>query len=270
MPELPEVETTLRGIAPHITAQPIKDIIIRNHQLRWPIPSSLPKVLSSHQFVDIRRRAKYLLFYADHGTMILHLGMSGHLRLIEPKQRAGKHDHVDIVFANTTLRYNDPRRFGSIHWTTQSTEEHKLLKHLGPEPLSSCFSGEHLYQESRNKHVNIKSFIMNSKVVVGVGNIYASESLFYSGIHPKRPANKISLARYCELAHHIKHVLSRAITAGGTTLKDFSSADGKPGYFTQSLKVYGRDNESCEHCGKPIRKITQNQRSTFYCPKCQT
>ena len=270
MPELPEVETTCRGITPHIDGQCVSDVIVRHHQLRWPVPRGLKKKLLDHKIQSVSRRAKYLLLDFDHGTLILHLGMSGSLRIIKTNTPAEKHDHLDIVFNNgNTLRLTDPRRFGAVLWTKDNPEQHELLAHLGPEPLSDAFSSELLYQLSRSRGTSIKQFIMDGKVVVGVGNIYASESLYLAGIHPKRRAGRISLMRYAGLVEAVREVLKGAIAAGGTTLRDFVDSDGKPGYVAQKLRVYGRQNEACERCGEPIRNRVIGQRSTYYCPCCQ-
>ncbi len=270
MPELPEVETTRRGIAPHIKGEKVCDVIVRHHQLRWPIPRGLKKKLTGHKINSVKRRAKYLLLGFEHGTLILHLGMSGSLRIIKAATAAEKHDHMDIVLNNgKALRLTDPRRFGAVLWTKDAPGEHELLNHLGPEPLSDDFTSELLYQLSRKRKSSIKQFIMDGKVVVGVGNIYASESLFLAGISPKRIANKVSKARYERLTSAIKQVLAAAIEQGGTTLRDFVGGDGKPGYFAQQLNVYGRAGEPCRVCGKEIKQVVQGQRSTFYCPHCQ-
>ena len=270
MPELPEVETSLRGIEPFITNKKVKKVIIRNANLRWPIPVKIKKDLANQNITKVSRRAKYLLFETQAGTVILHLGMSGHLRIIDKDSPVKKHDHVDLVFEHCVLRYHDPRRFGSIHWTQEPHEQHRLIQPLGPEPLGGTFNGRHLQSMAENRRVNIKAFIMNSRIVVGVGNIYACESLFKAGIHPEKAVNCISLKDFVSLAKEIKRVLKKAITAGGTTLKDFTNANGKPGYFTQSLNVYAREGKPCPKCHTNIKKIIQNQRSTFYCPKCQT
>ena len=270
MPELPEVETTCRGIAPHIEQQIFKKIIIRQPKLRYPIPSDLIMTLPGQSVHSVTRRSKYLLIHTDAGHLIIHLGMSGRLHALTNPPNAAKHDHVDILFKNDVcLRYHDPRRFGMILWTAEEPQQHKLLRSLGPEPLSNEFNGNYLYQQSRGRSRPIKQFIMDGHVVVGVGNIYASESLFQAGIAPKRAAQKISKHRYERLADEIKQVLSDAITAGGTTLKDFSAADGKPGYFQQQLNVYGRNGQTCPNCQSSIKKIILGQRSTFYCPSCQ-
>lgn len=270
MPELPEVETTRQGILPYCKQQIVTDVVIRNRRLRWPISSSLRKQLSGQLINDVQRRAKYLLFITDSGTLILHLGMSGSLRISNSKEEVQKHDHVDILLSNKKiLRFNDPRRFGSLHWTRQPTEKHKLLCSLGPEPLEDLFTAQYLYEKSRKRKVAVKNFIMNSHVVVGVGNIYASESLYIAGIHPKRMASKISSKRYELLVVAIREVLSAAIDAGGSTLNDFIKPDGQPGYFQHHFRVYGKTGTTCEQCGREILQDTLGQRSTFYCGSCQ-
>ncbi|MDH5394440.1 MAG: bifunctional DNA-formamidopyrimidine glycosylase/DNA-(apurinic or apyrimidinic site) lyase [Gammaproteobacteria bacterium] len=270
MPELPEVETTLRGITPHIRGELITDVIIRNKNLRWPVPAAIKKQLPGQRLNSLQRRGKYLLLFTDSGTAILHLGMSGSLRINSLGIVAEKHDHVDIVFKNgKVLRFRDPRRFGCLLWTTKPVAQHKLISVMGPEPLSADFTGEYLYARSRSRRSHVKSVIMDSKVVTGVGNIYASEALFAAGILPTRQAGRISLARYQRLADCIKQVLSSAIAQGGTTLKDFTREDGQPGYFKQSLKVYDRAGMSCTVCMQPIKQKSLNQRSTYYCGQCQ-
>lgn len=271
MPELPEVETTKRGIAPHITGANIVNIIIRQPQLRWPIPAEIMTDCYQKEILSVRRRAKYLLLELHHGTLIIHLGMSGRLSVIDEKVPAAKHDHVDFCFDNgLSLRFTDPRRFGCILWTKENVHEQKLLHHLGPEPLTDGFTAEYLHSVARSRAVAVKEFIMNAQIVVGVGNIYASEALFLAGIYPKRRASRISLQRYEKLVEAIKVVLSKAIEQGGTTLKDFRDSDGKPGYFEQSLNVYGREAEACTHCGGHIKMLRLGGRSTFYCGQCQT
>lgn len=270
MPELPEVETTCRGIAPHITGQPITRVIVRNRELRWPITPKLEQAITGQVIRSVSRRAKYLLLGTDSGTLILHLGMSGRLRVVNAVLPAEKHDHVDLVFRHfKTLRFTDPRRFGSLHWTTRDPLQHRLLRDLGVEPLGEDLSGEYLYEQSRGRKVAIKHFIMDSHIVVGIGNIYASEALFMAGINPKRAAGRIGLEKYRLLSEVIKEVLTDSITAGGTTLRDFVNGDGKPGYFQQQLNVYDRTGDPCISCQVPIREIRQGQRSTFYCAKCQ-
>lgn len=270
MPELPEVETTRRGIAPYIEKQIVDAIIIRQKQLRWPIPDEINPQLSGQSIDAIKRRGKYILLQTANGTAILHLGMSGSLRIVEPGLPPAKHDHVDICFSNNkVLRFTDPRRFGSLLWTQSDPYQHKLLSKLGPEPLTDDFTTNHLLLRSRGRSIAVKSFIMDSHIVVGVGNIYACESLFRAGIHPERAAGKISKARFDKLVVAIKAVLSEAIIQGGTTLKDFQQSDGKPGYFKQALAVYGRAEEPCLECGNAITVKTINGRSTFYCARCQ-
>ncbi|MFI3187534.1 MAG: bifunctional DNA-formamidopyrimidine glycosylase/DNA-(apurinic or apyrimidinic site) lyase [Methylococcaceae bacterium] len=270
MPELPEVETTCKGIAPHIVGLTIKQLIVRQAKLRWPVPEALAQTLSGLCIQSVTRRAKYLLLATNNGTVLVHLGMSGSLRILSTDQAAGKHDHIDFVFdGGLVLRYNDPRRFGAVLWTTETVAEHQLLKDLGPEPLLSDFTGELLYARSRNRKITVKSFIMDSHVVVGVGNIYANEALFMAGIQPTRQAGKVSLARYQKLAECIRVVLRHAIEQGGTTLRDFVNEAGKPGYFQQQLKVYGRGHLPCVSCNQPLTEIRIANRSTVFCSACQ-
>ena len=272
MPELPEVETTRKGIQPYLEKAVITDVIIRNFSLRWPIPTDLAKILNQQTIHTVKRRAKYLLIQCDTGTLMIHLGMSGSLRILDKIERGNpaKHNHVDITLDNGhLLRYTDPRRFGAILWTDQTIKEHKLIAHLGPEPLLKDFHTDYLYQQALTKRCSVKTFIMTGQVVVGVGNIYANESLFLSGIHPKTIAQNLTKAQCEKLTEQIKLVLSKAIKAGGTTLKDFTKSDGKPGYFAQQLNVYGRKNEPCRHCGNNIEHYKETQRATYYCPKCQ-
>ncbi|MDW3096053.1 MAG: bifunctional DNA-formamidopyrimidine glycosylase/DNA-(apurinic or apyrimidinic site) lyase [Gammaproteobacteria bacterium] len=269
MPELPEVETTRRGIEPHINGQKVLSVITRTKKLRWPIPSQLNKNLSQKVITSVNRRGKYLLLKTESGTLIIHLGMSGSLRVTETTASAQKHDHVDVVFKKNILRLHDPRRFGAVLWTNNNPLSHKLLVSLGPEPLDEDFTAKHIYEASRNRRISVKEFIMNSHVVVGVGNIYATEALFTSKIHPLRAAGKISFARYELLVTAIKVILSEAIQRGGTTLRDFTREDGKPGYFQQELKVYGRTKKPCVVCARPLRSTKQGQRTTTYCSQCQ-
>lgn len=270
MPELPEVETTCRGIRPHIQAKKIQSTVIRNSQLRWPVTDHLDNILTGQTIIDVSRRGKYLLLKTHKGTLLIHLGMSGSLRFLSAVQPPKKHDHVDLIFTdNTVLRFNDPRRFGAILWSDQPIAEHVLLKHLGPEPLQDDFTGEYLYVIARDRKTPVKSFIMDSHNVVGVGNIYANEALFMAGIRPMRSAGKISLKRYETLAANIRQVLNQAITQGGTTLRDFVNESGKPGYFKQQLKVYGRRNQPCTKCLQPLIEIRLSNRSTVFCNSCQ-
>jgi len=269
MPELPEVETTCRGIAQYITQQTITQVIVRQPRLRWPVAETLPEILIGQTVLSVQRRAKYLLMTTQNGTLLVHLGMSGSLRVVTDNQLASKHDHIDIVFADSVLRFNDPRRFGAVLWTSEPIEEHTLLRNLGPEPLLDNFDGTYLYTLSRNRKVPVKLFIMDSHNVVGVGNIYANEALFMAGIDPKRHAGRIALARYERLAECIRTVLTDAITQGGTTLRDFVNSDGKPGYFQQQLRVYGRSGLPCRNCEASLSQVRLANRSTVFCRFCQ-
>ena len=270
MPELPEVETTRRGIAPHIEGRKVKRLVVRQPSLRWPVPDELPSLLKGRRLNGVSRRSKYLLLHFDHGTAILHLGMSGSLRIIDADEPPMAHDHVDILFdSGRALRFTDPRRFGCLLWQPAGEGEHSLLASLGPEPLSDQFDGELLFQRSRGRKVAVKQFLMDAKVVVGVGNIYANEALFAAGIRPDRAAGAISKARYLRLGEEVRKVLARAIEQGGTTLRDFVGGDGKPGYFQQQLSVYGRGGEPCRVCKTPLTEIRLGQRSTVFCRRCQ-
>lgn len=270
MPELPEVETSRRGIEPHIVDATVSRVVIRERSLRWPVAKDIDRKLPGQTVTSVTRRAKYLLINTQRGSAILHLGMSGSVCIVERDTPASVHDHVDIEFTSgLTLRYRDPRRFGSLHWSKDPLS-HPLLKKLGPEPLSDEFCGDYLWQKSRGRKVSVKQFIMNAHILVGVGNIYASESLFLAGINPRRAAGRIAAHRYDALTNAIKEVLTRAITAGGTTLRDFYGGDGEAGYFQQQLQAYGREDEPCRCCGTPITAIVQGQRATYYCKNCQT
>lgn len=269
MPELPEVETTRRGIMPHIIGQKIKQVIVRERRLRWAIPDELDIVVSEQSIKKVNRWAKYLLLELETGSIIIHLGMSGNLRVVDSSSLPKKHDHVDIVLENgLCLRYHDTRRFGSILWSNDPYN-HPLLSKLGPEPLADTFNGKHLYDISRNRSLAVKLFIMDNTAVVGVGNIYANEALFAAGIDPNKAANTVSKARYEKLASCIKEILARAIEAGGTTLKDFVGGDGRPGYFQQTLNVYGRGNLPCNSCGRLLKETKLGQRTTVWCSHCQ-
>ena len=269
MPELPEVETSRRGIAPWLEQQRIDAVVVRDRRLRWPVPKDIESSLTGQTIRSLRRRAKYLLFDVDNGTAIMHLGMSGSVRIINSDEPAGKHDHIDVLFGNgKALRFRDPRRFGSFLWS-DDVSTHPLLRELGPEPLEENFDGSYLWEKARGRQVTIKQFIMNAKIVVGVGNIYASEALFLARINPRRKAGRIAKARMITLADSIKAVLQRAIDAGGTTLRDFHGGDGEPGYFQQQLEVYGRAGKACRSCGDDISVVVLGQRSTFYCKRCQ-
>ena len=270
MPELPEVETSRRGIAPHLTGRRILRLQVRERRLRWPIPLETDARVAGQMILGLRRRAKYLLLDLDNGVLMIHLGMSGSLRVLPQERPPSLHDHVDLMLDNgQCLRLRDPRRFGMLQWTPAPAEDHPLLAHLGPEPLSAAFSGEHLHRHARGRRAPVKTFIMDSRIVVGVGNIYASESLHLAGIHPHRPAGRIAAARYERLAAAICSVLQAAIAQGGTSLRDFVQEDGAPGYFKQSLCVYARAGLPCPSCGEPVRQQRIGQRSSFYCPRCQ-
>jgi formamidopyrimidine-DNA glycosylase len=270
MPELPEVETSRRGIEPYVVDRTIAAVTIRERRLRWPVSLDIDEHLPGATITSVDRRAKYLLINTTGGTVILHLGMSGSVFIVDRDTPAGVHDHVDIELdSGHALRLRDPRRFGSLHWS-DDVGNHWLLKDLGPEPLGDQFNGRYLRERSRGRRVTVKQFIMNANIVVGVGNIYASESLFMAGIHPKRAAGRVSLRRYEALAEAIQDVLQKSIRAGGTTLRDFYGGDGEAGYFAQELQVYGREDEPCIACKWPITAIVQGQRATYYCKNCQT
>jgi len=267
MPELPEVETTLRGIEPFVDAQRVTQLVVKQPALRWPVTDNIEAVVKGQYIRAVTRRAKYLILQLDHGSLLIHLGMSGSLRIVNDSQSWRKHDHIHMQLSNGHgLRYHDPRRFGCWLW---AEHEHPQLKALGPEPLSSQFNGDWLYQRSRGRKLAVKPFIMTNAVVVGVGNIYASEALFRSGIRPDRAAARISRASYQRLAQHIKEVLTAAIDLGGTTLRDFVNTAGQPGYFQQTLDVYGRGGQCCNHCQGVLREIRLGQRSSVFCPSCQ-
>lgn len=270
MPELPEVETTRRGIEPHILGQPIARVIVRERRLRWPVPPRLPALLQGKTVHAVQRRAKYLLLDMGEGTVMVHLGMSGSLRIVPADEPPRKHDHVDFCFPDgRALRFHDPRKFGSIHWLTGDRGQHPLLRDLGPEPLSDDFNAALLFALSRKRKAPVKTFIMDGHTVVGVGNIYANEALYRAGIRPTRAAGSVSLARYDRLVVAIKEVLAEAIRVGGTTLRDFIGGNGEPGYFKQSLAVYGRGGLPCVGCGGVLKEVRLGQRATVYCGKCQ-
>jgi len=271
MPELPEVETTLRGISPHLIGRKVVAVHVRQPRLRWPIPDQLAQILTGQTFNAVKRRAKYLILHTDAGCLMIHLGMSGSLRIVNSDMPPDKHDHMDVCLEDElTLRYRDPRRFGSVHWLNPGQDSHPLLANLGPEPFSDYFDGEYLYRVTRKRRVAVKQLIMNSQVVVGVGNIYANEALFRAGIRPDRAAGRISRQRYESLATCIKEVLRDAVKQGGTTLRDFIGGNGQPGYFRQSLRVYGRGNQTCTKCLRTLKEIRLGQRSTVFCIRCQT
>jgi len=269
MPELPEVETIRHGIEPHLLGRTITDVAVREPRLRWPVPAGLSEALTGQPVEAVARRAKYLLLITPAGTVILHLGMSGSLRVVAADTPPQAHDHVDLCLNDgRALRLRDPRRFGSLHWTREDPGQHQLLRELGPEPLDDALTGDDLYRRSRGRRASVKAFLMDSRIVVGIGNIYASEALFEAGIHPGRAAGRIGPQRYRRLVTAIQTVLGRAIEAGGTTLRDFTRADGRPGFFRQALRVYGRAGQPCA-CGGAIRQRVIAQRATYFCPRCQ-
>ena len=271
MPELPEVEITRRGIEPHVVGQTVRSVSYHCPKLRWPLPIELPKLLARRKVLGVQRRSKYLMITFSHGTMLVHLGMTGTLRVLKTQLERHPHDHVEWQFTNgTTLRFRDPRKFGSVLWTADDPYQHHLLTKLGPEPLTDNFDGEYLYDQLHKRSIAIKPALMNAAIVVGVGNIYASESCHLTGIRPTRSCRRLSRRDCHRLAAAIKHVLARSIELGGTSIKDFTQADGKPGYFRNELNVYARDGQPCLSCDRgTIKKIVQGQRSTFYCPACQ-
>lgn len=270
MPELPEVETTRRGIAPHVDGRSLAGAVVREARLRWPVPTADLQALAGIRVERVERRAKYLLLRTGRGTVLIHLGMSGSLRVVPADTPPAPHDHLDLLLAGgMCLRLRDPRRFGSVHWLTCPPDEHPLLAGLGPEPLEPAFDGDHLYRQARGRRRAVKEFLMDGRIVVGVGNIYASEALFEAGIDPRRAAGRISRQRYRRLAEAVTRVLREAIEQGGTTLRDFADADGAAGYFRVALAAYGREGLPCARCGEPLRSLRQNQRITVYCPRCQ-
>jgi formamidopyrimidine-DNA glycosylase len=270
LPELPEVETTRRGLAPHLTGRRITGLRVHDARLRWPIAPALPRQLAGQHIHAVERRAKYLLLRLDSGTLILHLGMSGSLRVLPASTPRLKHDHYDLLLdSGHTLRFNDPRRFGCCIYTGQPPEEHALLRALAPEPFDAAFSADYLYRVTRHRKVAIKLLIMNGQLVTGVGNIYASEALFRARIRPRRSARSLSPAECAALVRAIRRVLNLSIRSGGTTLRDYTNAEGNPGYFRQRLYVYERAGQPCRRCRTPIRHFTQGQRSTYWCATCQ-
>jgi len=272
MPELPEVEVTRLGLTPHLIGRAVTSVVMRRSGLRWPFPADLSQHLLGSVVRATGRRGKYLLIVFDHGTLIVHLGMSGHLRMLPASTPPGTHDHFDLVIGQQAMRLTDPRRFGAVLWHAKEQgplESHPLLAKLGVEPLAPSFCGELLYQKSRNRSADIKHTLLSGKIVVGVGNIYASECLFLAGINPKTTARRIGRARYEKLAAAIRTVLGAAIKYGGSTLRDFSGADGQSGHFQLHCQVYDRNGMDCMVCGAKVRQIRQGQRSTFYCANCQ-
>ena len=269
MPELPEVETTRRGLLPHVAGRRIEHVLLRRADLRWPIPREVEELLPEQRIEGIRRRAKYLLLDTAAGSALLHLGMSGSLRVLPSDTPVRAHDHVDIALdSDRVLRFNDPRRFGCLLWQAPG-QTHPLLAGLGPEPLSDAFDGDYLFALSRGRKAPVKTFLMDQAVVVGVGNIYAAEALFQAGVSPLRAAGKVSRERYAALAEAVKAILAHAITRGGTTLRDFISPDGAPGYFEQELSAYGRGGAPCPRCGRAMKQATIGQRTTVWCTRCQ-
>jgi formamidopyrimidine-DNA glycosylase len=277
MPELPEVEVTRRGVAPHLEGRLVDSVLLRREGLRWPFPPALSKLLAGQRILHTGRRGKYLLIHFAHGTLIIHLGMSGHLRVLPVGTEPKKHDHFDLVVAGAdgkqqVLRLHDPRRFGAVLWHANDDgdlDQHMLLRGLGVEPLEDGFSGETLFRASRKRSAPVKQFLLGGDIVVGVGNIYACESLFRAKINPKTAAGRISRGRYDKLAVAIRDILAEAIVQGGSTLRDFIAVNGQSGYFQQTYFVYDREGVPCRNCGAPIRRIVQGQRSTFYCVNCQ-
>lgn len=269
MPELPEVETTRRGIAPALTGQSVTGVVIRHHGLRQPVPHELPERLQGLALQGLARRAKYLLFDFGRGCVILHLGMSGSLRIVPADHPPAKHDHVDLVFGTRALRLRDPRRFGLLLWHEGEPLAHPLLKDLGIEPLEASFDGPWLHRASRGRKTPVKLFLMDAHRIVGIGNIYASESLFRAGIDPTTPVGELGPRRCARLVSSIRDTLQAALAAGGSSLRDFVGSDGAAGYFQQQYFVYGRDGENCRQCNTPIIKRIMGQRATFHCPRCQ-
>lgn len=272
MPELPEVEVTRRGIAPHVEGEVLRRMVVRNGRLRWPVPDELANRCVNLRVLETARRGKYLLLHFSNGTQLIHLGMSGSLRVVDPDDPPSPHDHIDWVFDGSALRLRDPRRFGAVLWHDANDGPvlaHPRLARLGIEPLDDAFNGAYLYAATRGRNTAIKQALLAGDIVVGVGNIYASESLFRAGIHPTTPAKRISLKRAERLAATIKATLLDAIAAGGSSLRDFIGSDGTAGYFQVDCFVYGRSDQPCRTCGTPIRRLIQAQRTTFYCPRCQ-
>lgn len=270
MPELPEVETTLRGISPFLQQQRIESVSVRNGNLRWPVPADISSRLRGHTVLRVRRRGKYLLIDFSHGSAVIHLGMSGSLRILTENAAPGKHDHIDVMLGSGhVLRYTDPRRFGCFLWCEGDPLSMPQLAGMGPEPLSPEFNADYMWQQSRGRKVAVKQWLMNGAVVVGVGNIYANEALFMAGVRPQRPAGRLKRVEVERLVEAVRAVLARAIEQGGTTLRDFVNSDGKPGYFAQELAVYGRGGEVCGRCDSRLKELRLGQRSTVFCPGCQ-
>lgn len=270
MPELPEVETTLRGIAPHLVARRVTGVTIRDRRLRWPVETGLEARLTGQRILAVARRGKYLILTCADGSLLLHLGMSGSLRLVPTGTPPGPYDHLDIALdSGRCLRLTDPRRFGSVLWTVDDPEKHPRLRGLGPEPLAAAFDGAYLFHVGRGRRAPVKHLLMDGRVVAGLGNIYVNEALFHAGIHPARPAGRISRKRYDRLAEAVREVLGDAIARGGTTLRNYVNGEGRPGWFQLRLSVYGRVGEPCPRCGTAIVKVPLGQRATYACPRCQ-
>jgi formamidopyrimidine-DNA glycosylase len=271
VPELPEVETVRRGLTPYLLRRRIDAVTVRESRLRWPIPADFAGRLSGRRVERLDRRGKYIIVTLDSGDrVILHLGMSGRIRVLDPAEPLQKHDHVDWrLDSGRVLRFHDPRRFGAMLWWPAREREHALLRGMGPEPFSDAFDGDYLFRLSRGRSAAVKSFVMDGRIVVGAGNIYATEALFRAGIRPTRAAGRLTRADCTRLAERIREVLAEAVELGGTTLRDFAGADGESGYFQQALSVYGRDGQACRVCGTAIRRLVIGQRSSFYCPRCQ-
>jgi formamidopyrimidine-DNA glycosylase len=278
MPELPEVETIRRGIAPHVTGRAIRRVVVRDRRLRWPIPKDFARKLTGRTIASVGRRGKYLLLDlaapaeagGNHDRVILHMGMTGRLSLHEPGRPVRKHDHLDLELSgDLVLRFNDARRFGAALWWPRTQKEHVLLRHMGPEPFDAAFNADYLFRLSRGRSAPVKNVLMDGRVVVGVGNIYAVEALFRARIRPMRAAGKVTRAEYSALVKAVREVLEAAIEAGGTTFRDFRDSNGEPGYFVQKLDVYDRGGQPCRRCKAPIKRLVIGQRSSFYCPKCQ-
>ena len=270
MPELPEVETIRRGLEARLVGRRICRIVVREPRLRWPVPPELASRLEGQPVTGLARRAKYLLANAPSGTVLIHLGMAGSLRMVAHEEAPGPHDHVDWWFDDgSCLRYRDPRRFGSMLWWEGAPARHPLLARLGPEPFSDAFHGDWLFDRSRGRRTAVKSFLMDGRVVAGVGNIYANEALFEARIHPGRPAGRVARGRYARLADAVRRIMARSIEAGGTSFRDYVRSDGEPGGFQARLMVYDRAGEGCGRCGAALRGRTIGQRSTVWCPRCQ-
>lgn len=270
MPELPEVETTRRGVAPHVIGRRVERIVVYDSRLRWPVPADLDARMRGRTIDRVDRRSKYLLFHAGDSALLVHLGMTGTLRVFRNPHPRRTHDHVDIVLDDgTLLRYHDPRRFGAMLWLPATRDGHPLLDSLGPEPFDAAFDADHFWRATRARRGPIKAALMDNRVVTGVGNIYANEALFRAGIHPGTPANRLSRPRLARLVDAVRDVLSAAIAKGGSTLRDYVGSDGSAGYFQLEYYVYGRAGEACRVCGSPIAQSRLGQRSAFHCPRCQ-